>query len=80
MRVEIFFSELNATVKTPPESTNKRIELVAKASRGWINELVDLVGRNNLLYYRDPKQGTLTLEPVSIENETAIEALLVGKK
>ncbi|CAG4932570.1 unnamed protein product, partial [Acidithrix sp. C25] len=54
-------SELNPTIVTSAESANKRVELVTKAASAWINELVDLGGRNNLLYYRD-----LNLDPPKI--------------
>ncbi|KJF17278.1 DUF4011 domain-containing protein [Acidithrix ferrooxidans] len=73
-------SELNPTIVTSAESANKRVELVTKAASAWINELVDLGGRNNLLYYRDLKQGTLALEPVSTQNEAVLKALLAGGK
>ena len=63
-----------------PDSTHKRVELVKKAVNSWINELVDLGGRNNLLYYRDLKQGTLALEPASTEIDTNLKSLLAGHK
>src|SRR5208282_2282558 len=36
-----------------------RVSLVGRAVKTWTGELVDLGGRNTLLYYRDLKQGTL---------------------
>lgn len=36
--------------------------LVRVAIQQWVNSLVDLGGRNNLLYYRDLKVGTLSLD------------------
>ena len=47
----------------PPYSV-KRWELIQRASRSWTGQLVDLTGRNNLLYYRDLKVGTLPLDRV----------------
>jgi hypothetical protein len=41
--------------------TSRRTGLVQKAATDWKNALVDLGGRNNLLYYRDLKRGTLDL-------------------
>jgi very-short-patch-repair endonuclease len=35
---------------------------VERASKNWTGQLVDLTGRNNLLYYRDLKVGSLPLE------------------
>ena len=37
------------------------MELVQRAVKEWTHALVDLGGRNNLLRYRDLKQGTLDL-------------------
>ena len=42
----------------------------------WIGQLVDLGGRNNMLYYRDLKQGTLDLSTVEPQVRTE---LLAGK-
>lgn len=39
-----------------------RLETVRKAATTWIGQLVDLTGRNNLLYYRDLRAGTLSLD------------------
>ena len=35
--------------------------MIEKACEQWIQELTDLSRRNNLLYYRDLKVGTLEL-------------------
>ena len=72
----------NATVMpTAPVSAARR-EAVDRARQSWIRKLIDLSRRNNLLYYRPLKTGTLDLtsaessgmatllsgvEPVSIE-------------
>jgi very-short-patch-repair endonuclease/DNA polymerase III delta prime subunit len=39
-----------------------RLEAVRRAAKTWTGQLVDLTGRNNLLYYRDLKVGTLSLD------------------
>jgi hypothetical protein len=68
-------------VATAPVSAARR-EAVDRARQSWIRKLIDLSRRNNLLYYRPLKTGTLDLtsaessgmatllsgvEPVSIE-------------
>src|SRR5215472_11514562 len=53
-----------------------RVSLVGRAVKTWTGELVDLGGRNTLLYYRDLKQGTLDIGPGSGANAVAVEALL----
>jgi hypothetical protein len=40
---------------------DSRARVVQRAVNTWTGELVDLGGRNTLLYYRDLKQGTLDL-------------------
>ena len=39
-----------------------RLEAVRRATTAWTGQLVDLTGRNSLLYYRDLKVGTLPLD------------------
>src|SRR5262249_24835981 len=41
------------------------IAAVERATKVWTGQLVDLSGRNNLLFYRDLKAGTLDLSPVA---------------
>jgi hypothetical protein len=53
-----------------------RVELVQKAAKDWMAALVDLGGRNNLLRYRDLKQGTLDLTAASPQ---AVSSLLQGR-
>jgi hypothetical protein len=43
------------------------IAAVRKASETWISRLIDLSRRNNLLYFRDLKTGTLDLTAASPE-------------
>jgi hypothetical protein len=42
-----------------------RLAAVRKANKTWTGQLVDLTGRNNLLYFRDLKVGTLPLDAAS---------------
>lgn len=44
------------------EGGRHRHEEVERAARTWTGQLVDLTGRNNLLYHRDLKVGTLSLD------------------
>jgi hypothetical protein len=53
-----------------------RVVLVGRAVRVWTGELVDLGGRNTLLYYRDLKQGTLDIGPGSGASPVAVDQLL----
>src|SRR5260370_28588852 len=52
-----------------------RVDLVGRAVKMWTGELVDLGGRNTLLYYRDLKQGTLDIGPRSAANPVVVDAL-----
>jgi very-short-patch-repair endonuclease len=60
------------------ERLEKRARLVGQAVATWTGELIDLGGRNTLLYYRDLKQGTLSLGTESGADEVAVDALLSG--
>jgi hypothetical protein len=42
-----------------------RSEAVERATKVWAGQLVDLTARNNLLYFRDLKVGTLSLDGVA---------------
>src|ERR1035437_8078865 len=53
--------------------------LVGGAVRTWTGELVDLGGRNTLLYYRDLRQGTLDIGPGSAASVLAVDALLSSR-
>ncbi|WP_190248968.1 DUF4011 domain-containing protein, partial [Dactylosporangium sucinum] len=55
---------------------DSRAELVQAAARRWRSQLIDLGGRNTLLYYRDLRAGTLDL---SAADSVAVEALLGGR-
>ncbi|HEX3721293.1 MAG TPA: DUF4011 domain-containing protein, partial [Nitrolancea sp.] len=63
------------SVATQPFS-KRRQDLVRKAVDSWSDQLVDLGGRNNLLYYRDLRRGTLDL---SNADERVLADLLSGK-
>src|SRR5579875_1448726 len=53
-----------------------RVAAVERAQKVWTGQLVDLGGRNTLLYYRDLKVGTLDLSPGSGADPVAVEQLL----
>ncbi|MDE3180948.1 MAG: DUF4011 domain-containing protein, partial [Acidobacteriota bacterium] len=57
------------------EVNEKRRNAVEKARRAWIKKLIDLSRRNNLLYYRPLKWGTLSL---SFEDTDRLASLLRG--
>ena len=56
---------------------DERRRLVADAVEGWIARLIDLSRRNNLLYYRPLKSGTLELTDC---DDQELDSLLHGKK
>jgi very-short-patch-repair endonuclease/Arc/MetJ family transcription regulator len=58
---------------------SRRVDLVNRAVSTWTGELIDLGGRNTLLYYRDLKQGTLDMGPSSGANGAAVDALLASR-
>jgi hypothetical protein len=61
------------------EPTARREERVRRAVELWKRQLVDVGGRNTLLYYRDLKQGTLDLGPGSTANPIAVNELLATR-
>lgn len=56
-------------------TSQDRLDAVERVRQGWISRLIDLSRRNNLLYYRDLKTGTLDL---SKSDPKAIAALMNG--
>lgn len=54
----------------------QRLEQVSAAVRTWSGQLIDLSGRNQLLYYRDLKVGTLDFADAVPE---ALDALMDGR-
>ena len=53
-----------------------RYAAVERVREGWIRRLIDLSRRNNLLYYRELKRGTLDFSDC---NSKALKELLTGK-
>src|SRR2546423_1424038 len=58
------------------EAENRRAGLLRRQVKVWTGQLVDLSGRNNLLYYRDLKRGTLDLSEAVPER---VDDVLAGK-
>ncbi|HTJ31639.1 MAG TPA: AAA domain-containing protein [Dactylosporangium sp.] len=58
------------------DAVDRRGSLVQEASRRWRSQLIDLGGRNTLLYYRDLRAGTLDLTGV---DPLTLEALFGGR-
>src|SRR5690349_17352918 len=70
----------NSARPTPPQPATSGPERRAKvdaARQAWIRQLVDMSRRNNLLYFRDLKVGTLDLTNAPPE---AMEELLQSGK
>ncbi len=65
------------TTSAPPAVTDARREAVDRVRQIWIRKLIDLSRRNNLLYYRPLKTGTLDL---SSADPTLMAALLSGEE
>jgi very-short-patch-repair endonuclease/Mrp family chromosome partitioning ATPase len=57
-----------------------RTGLVRSAVDRWKSQLIDLGGRNNLLYYKDRATGTLDLSAVAGADEGTVGRLLAGSK
>lgn len=64
------------TPETRPPVPGDRRRLVEAAVKVWTGQLIDLGGRNTLLYYRDLKAGTLDLSPGAGASDAARESLL----
>lgn len=56
--------------------SSERLAAVEQVRSGWIRRLMDLSRRNNLLYYRELKTGTLDL---TYCDQKVLTGLLVGK-
>ena len=63
----------------PFPADSRRVDLVNRAVSTWAGELIDLGGRNTLLYYRDLKQGTLDIGPGSGASGPAVDALFASR-
>lgn len=68
-------------MEEPPidNGLGRRTELVRKAAAAWSAQIVDLGGRNTLLFYKDLKAGTIDLTPGDDVDRAAVEALLDGR-
>ena len=62
-------------VRVVPPISEARRHTVEAARQVWIRKLIDLSRRNNLLYYRPLKTGTLDLSSAPAER---LRELLVG--
>lgn len=60
----------------PQSETDSRTEKVRHAVKGWTRHLVDLGGRNTLLWYRDLPSGTLDL---TTAHPGGVAMLLAGR-
>ncbi|HET8768276.1 MAG TPA: hypothetical protein VFM86_13215, partial [Pedococcus sp.] len=60
-----------------PRDADPRGERVAAAVRTWQRHLVDLGGRNTLLWYRDLPSGTLDL---TTAHPGGVSMLLAGRR
>jgi very-short-patch-repair endonuclease len=58
--------------------TPTQLEAIQRAQKIWSGQLVDLGGRNTLLYYKDLKVGTLDLGPQSAAEQVALQQLLAS--
>ena len=68
-------SDQTAT-RPAPQISEERRQRVETARQSWIRKLIDLSRRNNLLYFRPLKTGTLELTSTSSER---LRDLLVGE-
>lgn len=57
-------------------TSGERLTAVERVRSGWVRRLIDLSRRNNLLYYRNLKTGTLDL---SNSDNKELTELLAGK-
>jgi very-short-patch-repair endonuclease len=61
----------------PPADVHaRRLAAVQRAVKSWVSQLMDLTGRNQLLFYRALKRGTLELTEASA---TSLQMLLSGR-
>ena len=67
-----------ASTQEPPaaEAAADRAARVGRAAEIWRGQLVDLGGRNTLLYYKDLRQGTLDVGPGSGADQLAVASLM----
>src|SRR5680860_185821 len=73
-------NEPDAARAAAPEVDEARAARVRRVSAQWQRELVDLSGRNRLLYYRDQKLGTIDLGAAQAPADPiAVDQLLDGR-
>lgn len=65
-----------ATTQAAPAQREGRLRLINAAVKAWTDQLIDLGGRNNLLYYRDLPRGTLDLSVADGTSDLARQSLL----
>ena len=65
----------------PPPTADApgRPEVVRRAAKTWSGQIIDLGGRNTLLFYKDLKVGTIDLTPSEEIDPPTIAALLDGR-
>ena len=73
--VGVSMIEAKTTTAHAPVS-KQRLERMRRAVADWATQLIDLTGRNQLLYYRTLKRGTLELSKAV---EVPLETLLSGR-
>jgi very-short-patch-repair endonuclease len=61
------------------EDHDRRSAIVERAAKAWASQIIDLGGRNNLLFYRDLKVGTIDLTPSEQVAGDAVRRLLDGR-
>lgn len=66
-----------ADTREQTADASPRRQTVARAVESWVKQLIDLTGRNQLLYYRTLKRGTLEL---TNRNSDRVSHLLSGGK
>lgn len=66
----------SSVIEGNPPISPERQQIVERERQAWIRKLIDLSRRNNLLYYRTLKNGTLDLTSA---DETALRGLINGE-
>ncbi|MDX2381107.1 MAG: DUF4011 domain-containing protein, partial [Acidimicrobiia bacterium] len=64
---------------SPVDPMVRRSAVVGRAARAWASQIVDLGGRNNLLFYRDLKVGMIDLTPSDLVDDGAVGRLIGGR-
>ena len=63
----------------PVQAPSSAVIVWQSAVESWTKQLIDLGGRNRLVYYRDLKVGTMDLTDALHDNAVAFERLLSGQ-